>query len=435
VTRWWDPRDAAPAGLDPAVYQSEDACAEELRRRLDRSIERRMMSDVPFGVFLSGGIDSSTNVALMSRHMSRPVETFSVGFSDEEAYNELSFARLVAERFGTNHHEVLIDARRMQDYLPEMIYQQDEPIADWVSVPLYFVSKLARDHGVVVVQVGEGSDELLCGYDHFREPMDVDRHYGRPLQLLPRPLRFGVVELARLAGRLSPDWERRAETASRVAHGEEIFWGGAVCWRGERKDEIWTAPKEASGTYPDFVPAAMRGFDSNEVVASILEPFRRANPDADFYQAMLYLELRYRLPELLLMRVDKIAMSASVEARVPFLDHELVEFCMDLPVSMRRRGDVGKVLLRKAVRGLVPDQVIDRPKMGFGAPMKEWLRGPFGAYAEAKLLGSDLGLFDAGRIRAMVREHGEGRANWSFHLWTLLNLAMWHDRWIAGKPA
>jgi asparagine synthase (glutamine-hydrolysing) len=150
---------------------------------------------------------------------------------------------------------------------------------------------------------------------------------------------------------------------------------------------------------------------------------------------MLYLELRYRLPELLLMRVDKIAMSASVEARVPFLDHELVEFCMDLPVSMRRRGDVGKVLLRKAVRGLVPDQVIDRPKMGFGAPMKEWLRGPFGAYAEAKLLGSDLGLFDAGRIRAMVREHGEGRANWSFHLWTLLNLAMWHDRWIAGKPA
>ena len=435
VTRWWDPRDAAPAGLDPAVYESEDACAEELRRRLDRSIERRMMSDVPFGVFLSGGVDSSTNVALMSRHMSRPVETFSVGFSDEEAYNELSYARLVAERFGTNHHEVLIDARRMQDYLPEMIYQQDEPIADWVSIPLYFVSKLARDSGVVVVQVGEGSDELLCGYDHFREPMDVDRRYGRPLQMLPKPLRFGVVELAKLAGRLSPDWERRAETASRVAHGEEIFWGGAICWRGERKDGIWIAPKEPSAAYPGFVPAAMRGFDSNEVVTAILEPFRRANPDADFYQQMLYLELRYRLPELLLMRVDKISMSASVEARVPFLDHELVEFCMDLPVTMRRRGDVGKYLLKKAVRGLVPDQVISRPKMGFGAPMKEWLRGPFGAYAGDKLLGSDLGLFDAGGVRAMLREHAEGRANWSFHLWTLLNLAMWHDRWIAGKPA
>jgi asparagine synthase (glutamine-hydrolysing) len=141
------------------------------------------------------------------------------------------------------------------------------------------------------------------------------------------------------------------------------------------------------------------------------------------------------LPELLLMRVDKISMSASVEARVPFLDHELVEFCMDLPVEMRRRGDLGKYLLKKAVRGLVPDQVIDRPKMGFGDPMKEWLRGPFGAYAEDKLLGSDLGLFDAGRIRAMLREHRDERANWSFHLWTLLNLAMWHDHWIAGKPA
>src|SRR5262245_6839133 len=435
VARWWDPKDAPPAGFDPAGYESEEACADELRRRLDRSIERRMMSDVPFGVFLSGGVDSSTNVALMSRHMSRPVETFSVGFSDEEAYNELSYARLVAERFGTNHHEVLIDARRMQEYLPEMIYQQDEPIADWVSVPLYFVSRLARDHGVVVVQVGEGSDELLCGYEHFREPMDVERHYGRPLQLLPRPLRLGVVELARLAGRLSADWERRAETASRIVQGEEIFWGGAVCWRGERKDAIWTGPRERTGSYPAFVPDAMGGFDSNDVVATILEPFRRANPEADFYQTMLYLELRYRLPELLLMRVDKISMSASVEARVPFLDHELVEFCMDLPVSMRRRGDVGKYLLKKAVRGLVPDQVIDRPKMGFGAPMKEWLRGPFGAYAEERLLASDLGLFDAATIRLMLREHSDERANWSFHLWTLLNLVLWHDRWIAGKPA
>jgi asparagine synthase (glutamine-hydrolysing) len=436
VSRWWDPKDAPASDFDASLYEDEDACAAELLRRLERSIERRMMSDVPFGVFLSGGLDSSTNVALMSRHMSRPVETFSVGFKDHDAYNELEYARGVAERYQTNHHEVSIDARDMESYLPELIHQQDEPIADWVCVPLYFVSKLARESGVVVVQVGEGSDELLCGYEHFRVPLDLERRNGRPLHALPGPIRKGVVEIARLAGKLSEDWERRAELASRVALGEEIFWGGAICWRGEDKERIWRAPKEPQRTpYPDFVPPALGRFDSNAVVTTILEPFRRANPGADFYQAMLYLELRSRLPELLLMRVDKVSMSTSVEARVPFLDHELVDFCMDLPMRMRRRGDVGKYLLKKAVRGLVPDAVIDRPKMGFGAPVREWLRGPFGAYARDRLLGSELGLFDRSAVRDLLREHGSGEANWSFHLWTLLNLVMWHDHWIAGKPA
>jgi asparagine synthase (glutamine-hydrolysing) len=429
VERWWDPVDAPPAGIDPAIYGDEEAAAGELLRRLEESIEKRMMSDVPFGVFLSGGIDSSTNVALMARHMDRPVDTFSVGFKEHEDYNELEYARLVARRFGTNHHEVLIDERDMQDYLPQLIYQQDEPIADWVCVPLYFVSKLARDNGVIVVQVGEGSDEQFCGYDHFRVPLDLFRRYGRPLGALPPVLRRGVVGLARLAGVLAPDWRRRAGIAARVADGEEIFWGGAVAFRGDLKQRMWTAAPLNGAESPDFVPAAFRRLDSGGVVRHLLEGFRRENPRADFYQQMLYLELRMRLPELLLMRVDKISMSTSVEARVPFLDHELVEFSMDLPLDLRLRDGVGKYLLKKAVRGLIPDEVIDRPKMGFGAPFREWMRGSFGGYTR----DHEIGLFDEEVVRQLVDDHEASRADNSFYLWVLLNLVLWHDHWIAGR--
>jgi asparagine synthase (glutamine-hydrolysing) len=433
VERWWDPVDAPPAGLDPEVYRDEDAATEELMKRLDDSIERRMMSDVPFGVFLSGGIDSSTNVALMSRHMTRPVETFSVGFEEHEGYNEMEYARRVARRFGTHHHEVVIDDRDMEEFLPRLVHQQDEPIADWVCVPLYFVSKLARDNGVIVVQVGEGSDEQFCGYDHFRAPIRQHSTYARPMSVLPGPLRGAVVGLARLAGLLDEGWRWRAGIAETVASGGELFWGGAVCYRGEIKDRIWTAGRNGSTAFPEFVPEAYRGYDSEAVVKHLLAGFRDENPDADFYQSMLYLELRLRLPELLLMRVDKISMSTSVEARVPFLDHHLVEFSMDLPLDLRLRGDVGKYLLKKAVRGLLPDDIIDRPKMGFGAPFREWFRGPFGGYARERLERTTLDLFDRERVARMLDEHSSEKADHSFHLWVLLNLVLWHDLWVCGR--
>lgn len=435
VRRWWDPVDSAPLDIDPVIYEDEDACAQEVIRRLELSIERRMMSDVPFGVFLSGGIDSSANVALMARHMDRPVETFSVGFKDHEAYNELDYARLVARRFGTNHHEVVIDERDLQDYLPDLVRQQDEPIADWVCVPLYYVSDLAKRNGVTVVQVGEGSDELFCGYEHFRVPLDRHRRYARPLGLLPKALRHGVVGLAKLAGGLHAPWARRAAIAERVAGGEEIFWGGAICFRDEIKDEVWNGGRHEPSGFPDFLPDGYRSFDSHAVVRELMDRFRSENPHADYYQGMLFLELRQRLPELLLMRVDKITMSTSVEARVPFLDQDLVAFGMKLPLDMRLRGGIGKYLLKKALRGVLPDEIIDRPKMGFGAPVREWLTGPFGAYARDRLLGSRTGLFDLEVVRRLLDEHVGHQANWSFHLWVLLNYVMWHDYWIRGESA
>ena len=432
IARWWDPVDAPAPDADPAAYRDDDAACAELTRRLDRSIERRMMSDVPFGVFLSGGIDSSTNVALMARHMDRPVTTFTVGFKTHEQLNELDHARTVARRFGTEHHEILIDEQDAEDYLPEMVRQQDEPIADWVCVPLYFVSRLAKRSGVTVVQVGEGSDELFCGYPHFIETLRTHRRYGGALGALPAPLRHAAAGAAGLTAAVLPSWKGRAAAAGAVARGDELFLGGALCFDEREKAAVWAGPEPPFERDGALVPTGFLGGAARDVVREILAPFRAANPDAGFYQQMLYLELRQRLPELLLMRVDKITMSTSVEARVPFLDHELVAFAMGLPLSMRVRDGSGKWLLKRAVRGLIPDEIIDRPKMGFGAPVREWLAGPFGAFAEQRLLGDRTGLFDRQVVRRLWDEHRSKQADRSLHLWVLLNLVLWHDHWIAG---
>jgi asparagine synthase (glutamine-hydrolysing) len=435
LERWWDPVAAPPTDMDPDLYRDDATSAAELIRRLDSSVERRMMSDVPFGVFLSGGVDSSTNVALMSRHMDRPVDTFSVGFKGHEEYNEFEYARLVATRFKTNHHEVSIDEDDMLEFLPQLVHQQDEPIADWVCVPLHFVSKLARDNGTIVVQVGEGADEQFCGYPQFQEPLAYHAHYQKPLDMLPAALRGLPVAGARLLGLLDPRWRARAEIAADVVRGGELFWGGAICYRGQDKQAVWAAGQTVNGSLPDFVPAAYAQYDSEQVVREIAGRFRRENPRAGFYEAMIYLELRLRLPELLLMRVDKISMTSSVEARVPFLDHHVVEFSMGMPMDQRLRGGVGKYLLKQAVRGLLPDEVIDRPKMGFGAPVAEWMRGPFGEYTRDRLMANRTGLFDKPRLATMLDEHRSGKKFWAVHLWLALNLTLWHDHWIVGKES
>ena len=436
MSRWWDPTAMPPADVDPRALLDDDACADEWMRRLDRAIERRMMSDVPFGVFLSGGLDSSVNVALMARRMDRPVATFSVGFKDHPGYNELDFARLVARHFGTDHREILIDERDAAEYLPQLVLEQDEPIADWVCVPLRFVAKLARDSGVPVVQLGEGADELLCGYEHFRPPIEAWRRYIRGLGGLPGSLHRAAVQLARGAGAFSPAWARRARLAASFAAGREPFLGGAICFEAGERDAIWAGDEAGRPADPAFVDPGLLASDPDAVVKAILAPFRLANTPADVYPEMLYLELRHRLPELLLMRVDKILMAASVEGREPYLDHELVAFAMALPLRMRLRDGVGKWIHRRAARGLVPDIVIDRPKVGFAAPVREWLRGPFGRWARARVdeaSAGSAGLFRPSAVAGLFEEHLSRRADRSFHIWTLLNLALWHERWIAVR--
>jgi asparagine synthase (glutamine-hydrolysing) len=419
---FWSPMSETVAAQ--VAEMSEAEMEERLLDLLRASIGKRMMADVPFGVFLSGGVDSSTNVALMSELMSDPVRTFSVAFKDYEKYNELQYAREIAQQFNTDHHEVVIDWNDLESFLPEMIYHQDEPIADWVCVPLHYVAKLARQSGTIVCQVGEGSDELFHGYDGYISAARFRRRFWEPFQRLPGPLRDGtgraVTGLARRVGR----GEVHALQVAEAAAGRLPFWGGAICYQGVIKDRVLARNGSA-------VP------DSYEIVRRFWDAAERERPGADLLQKMTYLELKQRLAELLLMRVDKMTMATSVEARVPFLDHDLVEFAMALPPEMKVRDGVGKYLLKKAVaRTLLPKHIVYRKKQGFGAPVSEWFQGELGQRAQRQIRGSALaerGLLDYDEVDRMWEAHRRGPVNWAFHLWNLYNVSAWYDYWIAGR--
>jgi asparagine synthase (glutamine-hydrolysing) len=408
---WWD----VFQGLTPVATGDPGEIAERVRHLLRESVRYRMVSDVPFGVFLSGGIDSSTNVALMAELMDRPVETFSIGFSGEERYNEFSWARQVAERFGTNHHEVRIGVQDLIDFLPGLIHHQDEPIADPVCVPVYFVSKLAKRHGVTVCQVGEGSDELFCGYPLWGWFLRVGA-WDRAFRLLPRPARRlfprGLELLGRGDGYPHECLRRRAE-------GEVLFWSGAEAFFEPRKREL-LAP---------WLLERLQGLSSHQVVEGYHRRYLERAPTRDLLTWMGYMDLKLRLPELLLMRVDKMTMATAVEARVPFLDHEFVQLAMSLPQEVKVREGELKHILKRAVTGIIPDEIIRRRKQGFGVPVAEWFLKELGPVVRSALQGfaAEQPYF---RPEAVDRLLGQGNATLS---WFLFNFVLWHRHWIEGR--
>jgi asparagine synthase (glutamine-hydrolysing) len=443
--RYWDAlpgcgEDAAEMrGLSPGALQ--EFAVRRTLELLDAAIEKRMMSDVPFGVFLSGGIDSSTNVALMSRHLDLPVRTFTVGFSDYNYLNELDYARKIARLFRTEHHEVLVDEKTMRDYLPALIFSQDEPIADWVCIPLYFVSKLVRDSGTVVVQVGEGSDEQFCGYRNYMMHLQMHRRFWQPFVRLPRPARRAAAGVAHWLTRFHDRHDPYIDIIFRAGLDREAFWSGAMVLSESRKSRLIDRAAIEALRVPErmwdsgLLPYAYEKDDTYEIVRSFFDRLDCLAPGSDFLTRMTYTEFKLRLPELLLMRVDKIGMSVSIEPRVPFLDHRLVEFTMNLPMSLKVKDNITKWVLKQAVRGLIPDEIIDRPKMGFGAPMVQWLRGDFGRSVEAEVSASRFfERFPASRVSIlnMLRRHREGRADFALYIWAFYNAVAWFDTWIDG---
>ena len=420
--RYWDP-------LEHRVRFDGDAVdwEAELRFRLERSVQRRMMSDVPVGVFLSGGVDSSTNVALMSRGAPGPIKSFSIGFSDAEDFNEFAWARRVAEQYATEHHETTIDQDALWSFLPTLVHHQDEPIADPVCVPLYFVAELAKANGVTVVHVGEGADEIFAGYPTY---VQADRLQGRPwdhLRALPAPIRSGLAGAARALLPAMPDRQIQVEALERAAQPDSrLWWGGAVAFYERALTQIAT---------PELLRQIDGGPAPRDIVAGYAADAERLGA-VDALDTLIYQDLRLRLPELLLMRVDKLTMAHAIEARVPFLDHQLVEFAMSVPHEERIRDGVGKHVLKRAVSDLLADDLIWRPKQGFGAPVAQWFRGRLGARLEETLEGSaldDLGLIDAEQVSRILRLHRSGRADRSFQLWNVLNLVEWTEHWIAGN--
>jgi asparagine synthase (glutamine-hydrolysing) len=421
--QYWD---ALPAAFDQD--RSEDEHRAEILRLLRASITKRMMADVPFGVFLSGGVDSSANVALMAETAARPVETFTVGFRDHEYLNELDSARRIAREFSTNHHEVIIGEEEMSRFLPDLIFHQDEPIADPVCVPLYYVAELARKSGTVVVQVGEGADEIFSGYDNYVRHLRIYEKFWRHAQRAPRAARRAISAAARPLLEATGRKRQGVELLRRLGADEPLFWGGAIVYDETFKPRVLSRRMRET----------FRERSSLEAIEPYLRKIEEERPQSDFLSRMTYLELKLRLPELLLMRVDKMTMATSVEARVPFLDHHLVEYALSLPSVLKVEGTSGKRILKRALEGILPHDLLYSPKRGFGAPIREWFRNGLGASLDSRLMTSSMrrrDFFDYSFIARLLEEHRRGAHDWSFHLWSLLNLSLWYERWIDRRQS
>jgi asparagine synthase (glutamine-hydrolysing) len=409
--RYWDVLDHTT----PLTGVSEDEIAERLLAELRTSVALRTVSDVPVGVFLSGGIDSTTNAALFSESASERVKTFSVGYDREYrgCKSELPQARESAARIGAVHHEQVLTQRDFLEFLPRMIYLQDEPIADPVCMPVHFLSKLARDSGVVVAQAGEGADELFWGYERWKQMRNLVRWDGYPVPGAVKSLGlFGL-------GALGKSHSAAYELLWRARAGFPLFWGGVHAFSQRAKLDL-LSPR---------LRQCFRGETSWQAIRPIHERFMQRAWERTPVKWMTYLDLNARLPELLLMRLDKMGMGVSLEARVPFLDHKFVELAMSIPEQVITGGNESKHILKKAVRGVIPDEIIDRRKQGFGVPIYEWFFEQFGEFAKRELSAfcAAADFLDRTAVLRLI-DSGRGR-----DAWVLLNFALWWKQFIKGN--
>ncbi len=399
--RYWVAPDSQVRGARNEVRGEGDTVRHFLER-LDGAVKMEMVSDVPFGAFLSGGLDSSTLVALMTRH-NTDVKTFSVGFGDG-GYSELEYANVVARHFGTNHHELVVGFDDIVDNLPKLVGYRDAPVSEPSDIPIYMLAKEASKT-VKMVLTGEGSDEILGGY-----PKHVFERFAQAYRLMPGMIRHNLI--APLTQSL-PYAFRRAKTAITNLNIEDwreryVRWFGALNHIEREKLSV----------------LRLNGHDP----ANDAPPFDSA-PDSSTLRRILYFDQTSWLPDNLLERGDRMTMAASIESRVPFLDHELAAYVSSLPDSYRVKGLRTKWILRQAGRSLIPDSILERKKVGFRVPVNKWFQGPLRDYLCDHLRGRESktrAYYDAQVLDRMVDDHVEGRQNHEKLLWALLNLEIWH---------
>jgi len=416
VRQYWD---VSFAGTDHRHRADKDLIG-EFSHRFTEAVRLRLMSDVPLGVFLSGGIDSAAITAVMSRLVDEPIKTFSVAFAEREA-NELGYARTVAEAYRTDHHEVVVSPEEFLDALPTLVWHEDEPLAHPSSVALYFVSRLATDH-VKVVLTGEGSDELLAGYGRYARTLYNVRWGSRYHRFVPASVRRavrGVIGSLAVGSRARKKLER---TFLRIPPdlASIYFDNFAVFSRALQAQLLTPAAQER-------VAAA----DPYQIVREYLE-----RTDArTLLDRLLYVDVKTYLHELL-MKQDQMSMAASIESRVPFLDHHLVEFTAGLPSRLKLRGFTTKRILRESMSHLLPASILARPKMGFPVPVGSWFRGPWRGIVFELVLGErarERGIFNPEVVRRLVQEHLSGRVEHSERLWALVNFELWLRRFVDGE--
>jgi asparagine synthase (glutamine-hydrolysing) len=412
ISKYWD---IDYPDMEP---RSPEYLLERFRELLDESVRMRLLSEVPLGVFLSGGLDSSAILATMSKYAGDSrVQTFSVGYqasrAEETASNEFEYARLAADAFASEHHEYRLDATHFAEFVPDLVSYLDEPLADPSCIPLYFISKLAREH-ITVVLSGEGADEILAGYGIYGKMLALDRIYSGSGPL----------------GRLAP-WIANLAPSEKLRHYVRMC-GQPLETRYRGVSRGFTEEGKLRLVGADRMKQSERQL--REVFGGYFKAVEKASP----LDRMLFVDAKVWLPDDLLIKADKMTMANGLELRVPFLDHKLVEFAAALPNASKIHGKGGKTLLRSAMRGVLPDAIIDRPKKGFPIPIGSWLRTSLRQFTRDHLLARDSACsryVDRDETARLVEEHEQGRADRSQEIWTLLVFEFWHRHFIEDHPA
>lgn len=417
---YWSPKVTAETGCANEAVQDDRQMTDDLERYLRQSIRRQMVADVPLGAFLSGGIDSSTVVALMQAQSDRPIRTFTIGFQ-EESYNEAEHAKAVARHLRTDHTELYVTPAEAMEVIPRLPQLYDEPFGDPSQIPTFLVCKLAR-RDVTVSLSGDGGDELFGGYNRYF----WGRRIWQSIRWIPGRVRTGGASVLRMMS--EGPWRGAIDRL------------GVVVPRAHRMRNIGDALQKLADIVDVAGPDDMyrrlvsHWKDPAAVVLGAKEPptaLTDRNQWAhltDFTQRMMYLDVVSYLPDDILVKVDRAAMGVSLETRVPLLDHNLVEFAWRVPISMKIRNGQGKWLLRQVLYRYVPKELVERPKTGFGVPIDTWLRGPLRDWAESLLNETRIradGLLKAEPIRQKWQEHLSGNRNWQYYLWDVLMFQAW----------
>jgi asparagine synthase (glutamine-hydrolysing) len=412
IERYW----TLDYGVKRAAEDPRDL-HEELRERLRIATRRRIVADVPLGAFLSGGVDSAAVVAAMAEASAQPVRTFSIGFA-EDRFNELPLARRIAERFGTEHHELVVEPRALE-LIPQIVSHYGEPFADDSAIPSFHVAAMARRH-VTVALNGDGGDESFAGYSRY-----VVNGAAARLERIPRALRAAMAAGGRRvppSGRID-SWRSRARrlAATLPLTGPDRYVAYMTHLNGLRRDRLYT---------PEYAQLVGRS-EAAEVVA---RPWRESRAES-VLDVMLDVDVNTYLPDDLLTKMDIATMASSLEARSPLLDHEFMEFAASLPADMKVRGRQKKVALRAALRGWVPDEVLDAPKRGFRLPLADWFRGELRDYSHDVLLDTrarERGYFRPDYVKELLDDHASGLHDRSQGIWTLLMFELWQRQFVDG---
>jgi asparagine synthase (glutamine-hydrolysing) len=422
VQSYWSAVQAAESGVAKPFAGSAGQAVDALEGLLGDAVRQQMMADVPLGAFLSGGVDSSTVVALMQAQSSSPVKTFSIGFH-EEGYNEAEHAKAVARHLGTDHTELYITAEQAMAVIPHLPTLYDEPFSDSSQIPTFLVSQLARRH-VTVSLSGDAGDELFCGYNRYQMTASL----WRKLSPVPLPLRKLVA--SGLTSISSQAWNRMAAAVegllprpARFANAGDKLHKGAKVLASISSDALYR------GLVSHWHDPASVVIDGHEP-STLLTGDTPALEGLDDMQRLMALDMLTYLADDILVKVDRAAMGVSLETRVPFLDHRVVEFAWRLPQSMKLRDGQTKWALRQVLYRHVPKELIERPKMGFGVPIGDWLRGPLRDWAESLLDETRLrheGFFYPASVRKKWKEHLNGEHNWGYQLWDVLMFQSWHE--------